>query len=152
MRPSNPISPWKMTLLLIFRNGCGRSAPFCTILIVPPCSTTNKRPLPSLGCSRSSGVAQTGDHKLKADRNREEGSRAGVLNASTSSSQKTNCQDRQSKLARFTLSFSHNNRPCCSVVRTISCRAVLHSSGSGQLGIPAIFIRFSALLLRPNCF
>src|SRR5437899_11634301 len=39
----------------MFKNGCGSSAPFWMIRIVPPCSTANRRPLPSLGCSRSRG-------------------------------------------------------------------------------------------------
>src|ERR1051326_3836596 len=44
-----------MTLLLMSKNGCGSTAPFWMILIVPPCSTTKSRPELSPGCSRSSG-------------------------------------------------------------------------------------------------
>src|SRR5215470_16944583 len=44
-----------MTLLLISRKGCGSTDPFWMILMVPPCSTTKRRPLPSLACSRPRG-------------------------------------------------------------------------------------------------
>src|SRR5262249_4718455 len=44
-----------MTLLLISRKGCESIDPFWMILMVPPCSTTKRRPLPSLACSSPKG-------------------------------------------------------------------------------------------------
>src|SRR5258707_13682986 len=37
------------------RKGCGKTAPLWMILMVPPCSTTNNRLLPSFGCSSPRG-------------------------------------------------------------------------------------------------
>src|SRR5215469_3580214 len=56
-----------MTLLLISRKGCESTDPFWMILIVPPCSTTKRRPLPSLACSRPKGELrpETSGFKVK---------------------------------------------------------------------------------------
>src|SRR5207245_8987252 len=52
---SNPCSPPESTLLEMSRNGIVSNDPFLKILMIPACSTINRRPEPSPG-----GVTYTG--------------------------------------------------------------------------------------------
>src|SRR5690242_1036078 len=54
--PNKPISPLKTTFVEISRKGADTREPDLMIRIVPPCSTTNERPLLSSGVSKSSGL------------------------------------------------------------------------------------------------